>query len=109
MKLRRASPLLLALLAPGLTLGQQVAAPLQDHGVTALGEPAATTAAVAATATKAYVGTADAPVDGRDGKPHAGPFVDWDSAAAKAAVAGAGGAPAEQVAAQGRGLSADIP
>ncbi|KAH9844869.1 GDT1-like protein 1, chloroplastic, partial [Teratosphaeria destructans] len=26
--------------------------------------------------TKAYVGTEDAPVDGKDGKPHAGPYVD---------------------------------
>lgn len=40
--------------------------------------------------TKAYVGTEDAPVDGLDGKPHAGPFVDTtpdDSQAKKNEVA----------------------
>jgi len=36
----------------------------------------AASASAKATQTRAYVGTEDAPVDGLDGKPHAGPFVD---------------------------------
>lgn len=39
---------------------------------------------VVAVPTKATVGTKDAPVDGLDGKPHAGPFVDASSGAEKA-------------------------
>jgi len=41
------------------------------------------TTLVVAVPTKAVVGTKDAPVDGMDGKPHAGPFVDASSSSEK--------------------------
>lgn len=44
---------------------------------------ATSTTLVVAVPTKATVGTKDAPVDGMDGKPHAGPFVDASSGAEK--------------------------
>jgi hypothetical protein len=50
---------------------------------------ASTTSTVLSTSTRIPIGTKDAPVDGLDGKPHAGPFVDSSSSekAAGAAVA----------------------
>jgi Ca2+/H+ antiporter, TMEM165/GDT1 family len=52
---------------------------------------AAPTAKATATTTKGYVGTEDAPVDGLDGKPHAGPFVDTTPEEPKSKKAGAAG------------------
>ncbi|EME88463.1 uncharacterized protein MYCFIDRAFT_201553 [Pseudocercospora fijiensis CIRAD86] len=95
MRLRKASPLLL-LLAPSLVTsanpprradGTEV---LSNDDILALNhaskptpttdgaalDEAAANAATKPTSTRKYVGTEDAPVDGLDGKPHAGPFVD---------------------------------
>ncbi|GIZ45931.1 hypothetical protein CKM354_000907700 [Cercospora kikuchii] len=92
MRLRRASPLLL-LLAPSLAAAQNAAAKegtevLSNEEILSLNRikgadsirKAAGDAAAAnppnAKSTRIYKGTEDAPVDGLDGKPHAGPFVD---------------------------------
>ncbi|KAF7194818.1 GCR1-dependent translation factor 1 [Pseudocercospora fuligena] len=95
MRLRKASPLLL-LLAPSLVTSADVPRPaegtevLSNDEILALNhapKPAQTTKGAALdeaaanagtkpTSTRKYVGTEDAPVDGLDGKPHAGPFVD---------------------------------
>ncbi|KAK5141023.1 hypothetical protein LTR04_002752 [Oleoguttula sp. CCFEE 6159] len=83
---RTASPLLLLLLpafAPLFALADnQFSTPLRaiaprdatalSKDYTAIGSPSP----VSASSPKPYAGTKDAPVDGLDGKPHAGPFVD---------------------------------
>jgi len=87
MRIRRASPLLL-LLGPSLvTAGPEV---LSNEEILALNHPPKAGAKAAqdvagppvagdvrpTQTAKPYKGTEDAPVDGLDGKPHAGPFVD---------------------------------
>lgn len=116
MRLRRASPLLL-LLIPSLALArpdadrkrlekrdstvltqeeifrlnlapkeaQARAVPTQQEELSA----DATIATARSTQTRAYVGTNDAPVDGLDGKPHAGPFVDTTPESVKSPKANA--------------------
>ncbi|KAI5356892.1 Putative Gdt1 family protein [Septoria linicola] len=98
MRIRRASPLLL-LLAPSLVAAQNVQPAegtevLSNDEILALNrikgadstrKTVADAAAVAppnAKTTRIYKGTEDAPVDGLDGKPHAGPFVDRPAEAA---------------------------
>ncbi|KAM3421036.1 hypothetical protein BST61_g1455 [Cercospora zeina] len=92
MRLRRASPLLL-LLAPSLAAAQNAAVKegtevLSNEEILALnrikgadstrktGADAVAADPPNAKSTRIYKGTEDAPVDGLDGKPHAGPFVD---------------------------------
>lgn len=101
MRLRRASPLLL-LLAPSLVASVDVKKPVEGTEVLSNDEilalnhapngqttrkpaldAATTLPAEAKPATRKYVGTEDAPVDGLDGKPHAGPFVDRPAEDAK--------------------------
>jgi len=48
---------------------------------------AAVASSVLGVPTRVPIGTKDAPVDGLDGKPHAGPFVDSSSTSGKAAAA----------------------
>ena len=91
MRIRRASPLLL-LLAPSLVAAQlpkegtevlsndEILSLNRIKGAEPIRKTGANDAAVAdppnAKNTRIYKGTEDAPVDGLDGKPHAGPFVD---------------------------------
>ncbi|KAK0609369.1 hypothetical protein B0T17DRAFT_501710 [Bombardia bombarda] len=90
MRLRhRKSPLLL-LLVPSLAATAVLASTAGSRQLDsdALATDAYQTSPVAdgtAAAAKKY-GTKDAPVDGKDGKPHAGPFVDYDSKAGAEAV-----------------------
>ncbi|GAB7362010.1 hypothetical protein MBLNU230_g2045t1 [Neophaeotheca triangularis] len=97
MKLRKPLPLLL-FLAPALASAHlQRRSPADaltndqilalNHGAQARTPEEAQKNAQLAGETKPYKGTEDAPVDGMDGKPHAGPFVDTtpeDTEAAKA-------------------------
>ncbi|KAF2766266.1 UPF0016-domain-containing protein [Teratosphaeria nubilosa] len=99
MRIRRRSPLLLLVLLSGTTLAdldsprsgrlqkrdsitQDEIFKLNTVQGAAVGRSKTQKQAVvaeqppAAKPTKAYVGTEDAPVDGKDGKPHAGPYVD---------------------------------
>ncbi len=97
MRVRKASPLFLLLAAPSLieaveifaqdreassgSLGKREAAPelIETKGGTkfvAEAAPIGSAKAAAETQTRSYRGTSDAPVDGHDGKPHLGPFVD---------------------------------
>lgn len=80
MHFRRPIPLLLLLASPCLVAAKDT---LTNDEILALGharpKEEAVAAAEGAKATQSprrYVGTEDAPVDGLDGKPHAGPFVD---------------------------------
>lgn len=80
MHFRRPIPLLLLLASPCLIAAKDT---LTNDEILALGharpKEEAVAAAEGAKATQSprrYVGTEDAPVDGLDGKPHAGPFVD---------------------------------
>lgn len=105
MRIRRASPVLL-LLAPSLLAAQNVMPKegtevLSNDEILALNrvkgaEPVRKAAADAAAvdapnskATRIYKGTEAAPVDGLDGKPHAGPFVDRPAEAKGDAAAAA--------------------
>jgi Ca2+/H+ antiporter, TMEM165/GDT1 family len=97
MRVRRASPFLLLLAAPTLSHALQVYARdrealnahlekreaepelLETKGGTKFvpeAAPAADSAKPRESSTRVYKGTEDAPVDGFDGKPHLGPFVD---------------------------------
>jgi len=84
MKLRnRKSPLLLLLL-PSLAASAALAASSSDRrsdndaAVAAVDGRQAEVVLDSSVNTKKH-GTKDAPVDGKDGKPHAGPFIDYDS------------------------------
>ena len=58
--------------APGAAVGRAKGVAKPDAGAV----PENTYTAKATPSSRPYVGTEDAPVDGLDGKPHAGPFVD---------------------------------
>jgi putative Ca2+/H+ antiporter (TMEM165/GDT1 family) len=80
MHFRRPIPLLLLLASPCLIAAKDS---LSNEEIRALGHArpkeeaiAAADGAKATQSPRRYVGTEDAPVDGLDGKPHAGPFVD---------------------------------
>lgn len=80
MHFRRPIPLLLLLASPCLVAAKES---LSNDEILALGRArpkeeaiAAAEGAKATQSARRYVGTEDAPVDGLDGKPHAGPFVD---------------------------------
>jgi putative Ca2+/H+ antiporter (TMEM165/GDT1 family) len=80
MHFRRPIPLLLLLASPCLIAAKDT---LSNDEILALGHArpkeeaiAAAEGAKATQSPRRYVGTEDAPVDGLDGKPHAGPFVD---------------------------------
>ena len=80
MHFRRPIPLLLLLASPCLVAAKDT---LTNDEILALGHArpkeeaiAAAEGAKATQSPRRYVGTEDAPVDGLDGKPHAGPFVD---------------------------------
>lgn len=94
----RVTPFVVAILLPGLAAGlsdpspsdtqaiqrRQVleAAPVKDY----TGEYPGTSTLVLGPTAKPAVGTKDAPVDGLDGKPHAGPFVDTSPSEKKGAA-----------------------
>ena len=80
MHFRRPIPFLLLLASPCLIAAKDT---LSNDEIRALGHArpkeeaiAAAEGAKATQSPRRYVGTEDAPVDGLDGKPHAGPFVD---------------------------------
>ncbi|KAK3331062.1 hypothetical protein B0H66DRAFT_467271 [Apodospora peruviana] len=82
MRLRhRQSPLLL-LLIPSLTASAVLAASPSDRQLekdAVVADGYRTDSAADGSVPAKKYGTKDAPVDGKDGKPHAGPFIDYDS------------------------------
>nr|XP_023900341.1 GDT1-like protein 1, chloroplastic [Quercus suber] len=105
MRVRRASPLLLLYLSSLASAKDSLsnvdilelnrAAPrnpaAQDNQAGEKLVPEVTTSSVKGIPTRAFKGTEDAPVDGLDGKPHAGPFVDTTPELVKADQAGKAG------------------
>ncbi|KAJ5040476.1 uncharacterized protein L3040_006132 [Drepanopeziza brunnea f. sp. 'multigermtubi'] len=75
MKFRRRPAPLLLLLLPSLASVLVVAAREDSHAV----EPPVPSSTVDLSKSRFEVGTKDAPVDGKDGKPHAGPWVGKDN------------------------------
>jgi hypothetical protein len=73
MRLRRTRSPLLLLLLPSLAVSLAVDSKAKPGSVAQLADGDAATAIAPA---RPVVGTKDAPVDGLDGKPHAGPFVE---------------------------------
>ena len=82
MRIRQSRPHTLLLLLPALRVlatsvaGETPADKLLARAAVPVAEPAYTQAAIVAEASPGAKGTKDAPVDGLDGKPHAGPYVD---------------------------------
>lgn len=76
MRIRRARSPLLLLLLPTLAASLAVDTKAKPGSVQHLANDGAPAVSDTLSASKHDVGTKDAPVDGLDGKPHAGPFVD---------------------------------
>lgn len=73
MRIRRSKAPLLLLLLPSLAASLAIDSKAKPGSVAQLADGDAATAVLP---TRPVVGTKDAPVDGLDGKPHAGPFVE---------------------------------
>jgi hypothetical protein len=76
MRIRRARTPLLLLLLPTLAASLAVDTKARPGSVEHLASDGAPTGVDSLSTTKHDIGTKDAPVDGLDGKPHAGPFVE---------------------------------
>jgi hypothetical protein len=76
MRIRRARSPLLLLLLPTLAASLAVDSKARPGSVQHLAKDGAASVSDTLSPSKHDVGTKDAPVDGLDGKPHAGPFVD---------------------------------
>jgi hypothetical protein len=76
MRIRRARTPLLLLLLPTLAASLAVDTKARPGSVEHLAKDAASGPTDSLTASRHDIGTKDAPVDGLDGKPHAGPFVE---------------------------------
>jgi Ca2+/H+ antiporter, TMEM165/GDT1 family len=76
MRFRRKSPLLVLLLSSSILLCHSKPAPPNALSTDSLAPKAANAAAVVPLAKANPIGTEHAPVDGKDGMPHEGPFVE---------------------------------
>ena len=116
MHFRRPIPLLLLLASPLLVAAKDT---LTNDEIRALGHARPKEEAIAAAegakptqSPRRYVGTEDAPVDGLDGKPHAGPFVDTSpeqSSSATVSVTASTKKPLPTLLEKFAGEGADIP
>jgi hypothetical protein len=88
MRIRRSKSPLLLLLLPSLAASLAIDSKAKPGSVAQLADGDAATAILP---TRPVVGTKDAPVDGLDGKPHAGPFVESGKKKPPATVEDIGG------------------